>query len=329
MDLDWHEFTLNHDLQPVDDVLSHLESTNFKLISFPIVMKRRILELESYQAEIYLENDWLEELLQLVPLITTRLDLLKTCDFANYFNNMLLCITSQPYNNYKFDVIIRNYCTYTKIQLDTKNEVDVPESSENSKTHHWDDKDTLCLMDLCMMYREKLQSPKYKKKHIFKEISDVLLEKGHQFSPLQCEDKLKTLITKYREICDHNNKTGNERKTWKFFEQLEEYIGVKPNVRPAGKCSFLGLAISSPYTSSVTGTDVQKCMENNEGEPPAKKMRGKTSRKVTPRNELLKWLGEYEKKNEKKEEERREILERHHRETSNILKEILNEVTKQ
>ncbi|KAG5879792.1 hypothetical protein JTB14_027200 [Gonioctena quinquepunctata] len=76
----------------------------------------------------------------------------------------------------------------------------------------------------------------------------------------ECENKLKTLITKYREICDHNNKTGNERKTWKFFKQLEEYIGDKPNVRPAGKCSSLGLATSSssPSTSSVTGTDVQK-----------------------------------------------------------------------
>ncbi|KAG5883136.1 hypothetical protein JTB14_030966 [Gonioctena quinquepunctata] len=118
-------------------------------------------------------------------------------------------------------------------------------------------------MDLCMMYREKLQCPKYKKKHIFKEISDVLLEKGHQFSPLQCENKLKTLITKYREICDHNNKTGNERKTWKFFEQSEECIGDKPNVQPVGKCSSLGLCLEIAKMENFDDVLVEDFLEDD------------------------------------------------------------------
>ncbi|KAG5875508.1 hypothetical protein JTB14_036954 [Gonioctena quinquepunctata] len=101
MDLEWYEFTLYYDLQPVNDVPSHLESTNLMLRSFPNVMKWRILKMESYGAEIYLGNDCLEELSQLVPLITARLELLKNCDFANYYNNMLLCITSQPCNDCK------------------------------------------------------------------------------------------------------------------------------------------------------------------------------------------------------------------------------------
>ncbi|KAG5877509.1 hypothetical protein JTB14_023395 [Gonioctena quinquepunctata] len=42
MELDWYEFTFNSGLQPVEGVPAHMESTNFKLISFPSVMKRRI-----------------------------------------------------------------------------------------------------------------------------------------------------------------------------------------------------------------------------------------------------------------------------------------------
>ncbi|KAG5880014.1 hypothetical protein JTB14_037403 [Gonioctena quinquepunctata] len=77
MDLDWYEFTFNSGLQPVEGVPAHMESTNFKLISFPSVMKRRILKLESYGVEIYLEDDWLVELSKCIPLITSRLEILK------------------------------------------------------------------------------------------------------------------------------------------------------------------------------------------------------------------------------------------------------------
>ncbi|KAG5864855.1 hypothetical protein JTB14_001974 [Gonioctena quinquepunctata] len=111
MDLDWYELTFNSGLQPVESAPAHMESMNFKLISFPSVMKRRILKLESYGVEIYLEADWLVELSKFIPLITSRLELLKSSDFANYYNNMLLCINSQPYNDCKFDVIIRNLCS--------------------------------------------------------------------------------------------------------------------------------------------------------------------------------------------------------------------------
>jgi len=47
-------------------------------------------------------------------------------------------------------------------------------------------------------------------------------------TPIQCENKWKDIKRKYMETKDHNNKSGNDPKTYKFYEELEEVLGEKP-----------------------------------------------------------------------------------------------------
>lgn len=49
---------------------------------------------------------------------------------------------------------------------------------------------------------------------------------------IQYENKWKDIKRKYMETKDHNNKSGNDPKTCKFYEELEEVLGEKPCVKP-------------------------------------------------------------------------------------------------
>lgn len=48
----------------------------------------------------------------------------------------------------------------------------------------------------------------------------------------QCSRKWTKLTTKQKEVSDHNNKSGNDKKTWKFCTEMEECIGGNASVNP-------------------------------------------------------------------------------------------------
>lgn len=41
----------------------------------------------------------------------------------------------------------------------------------------------------------------------------------------------------YKKLKDHNGKSGNDRQTWQYFEQMEEIFGKKPWVKPLSTLS--------------------------------------------------------------------------------------------
>lgn len=54
-----------------------------------------------------------------------------------------------------------------------------------------------------------------------------------QFSLTIVMNKVKKLKQRFKKEADKKNKTGNGRgKPWKFFTQLDEIIGHRPNVTP-------------------------------------------------------------------------------------------------
>ena len=68
-------------------------------------------------------------------------------------------------------------------------------------------------------------------KAVYEKIAQKMKEQGHQPDWKQCPSKVKK--TKYREVKDHNNKTGNGRKECKFFSELENILGHRPASVPA------------------------------------------------------------------------------------------------
>jgi hypothetical protein len=124
-----------------------------------------------------------------------------------------------------------------------------------------------------------LDNPRQKKSEIFKDIANEMLkEQGYNFSAEQCQNRLKTLTTKFKSVKDHNNQSGNNAKNWEYLNIMEEFFGDRPNVKPVASCSSLALANQANLEQNFEST--------NSNETPTK---GKIVR-TTPRSETLKWL---------------------------------------
>ena len=48
--------------------------------------------------------------------------------------------------------------------------------------------------------------------------------KGHDYSQNKVESKWRTLVKAHKEIVDSKKKTGERRKTFRYFDELEEIL---------------------------------------------------------------------------------------------------------
>lgn len=81
-----------------------------------------------------------------------------------------------------------------------------------------------------------------KSKDVWTRISNELQETKPEWkikTATQCENKWKDLKRKYMETKDHNNKSGNDPKICKFYDELEDVLGEKPCVKPVAIASNL------------------------------------------------------------------------------------------
>ncbi|KAL3060659.1 hypothetical protein OYC64_015088 [Pagothenia borchgrevinki] len=66
---------------------------------------------------------------------------------------------------------------------------------------------------------------------MFERCSKKLLELGIVHSPTACRLKIKKLRQDYNKIKDYYNKSGNDRKTSKWYERLDVLLGHRPFLR--------------------------------------------------------------------------------------------------
>ena len=65
---------------------------------------------------------------------------------------------------------------------------------------------------------------------VYAAIVQTLLESvGTQQTAIQCHEKMKKLKVEYKQFKNHNNRSGRNRKTCKFFPQLEAILGHRPS----------------------------------------------------------------------------------------------------
>ena len=105
-----------------------------------------------------------------------------------------------------------------------------------------------------------------RKLHLFKKgkttKTDVLQKIADRFNETstvkvsgdQCLRKWLKLEAKFKEIEDNNNLTGRAKKSWKFYEDLEEAIGDSPKVNPA---YTYDVADATPPSSSDEDNDAE------------------------------------------------------------------------
>ena len=114
----------------------------------------------------------------------------------------------------------------------------------------WTKEATLCLLTAYKDLEWKLSDPKVKNKAVWQEIAQNLSENNFTFTAEKCERKMLNMKRDYRSVIDHNNKTGNDRKTHPFMDEMNEIFGLKPTIKP------LAVASSMP-TKSKEGTETE------------------------------------------------------------------------
>lgn len=106
-------------------------------------------------------------------------------------------------------------------------------SCKNNRGKNWSDEETAELISIWSddVIQEGLEGPR--NKDIFEKISKNLMKKGHNRSIEQCREKIKKLKKDYRKVIDNNNETGRNRRSCKFFEEMDAILGVKPATKPS------------------------------------------------------------------------------------------------
>ena len=91
---------------------------------------------------------------------------------------------------------------------------------------------------------------------------------GFDRTASKCREKIKKPRVEYKKVKDNNNQTGNNRKTWKFYERVDSVLGSKPATRPPiGIDSFESSSANSYSDSQKSDDDLEHSTEstsNNE-----------------------------------------------------------------
>ena len=105
---------------------------------------------------------------------------------------------------------------------------------KNGRGSTWDDKEIFLLINIWGEERiqEKLDSCVHKRP-VFEKMAKCLAEQGFERTHKQINEKIKQLKKKYKQIKDANNVSGSGRKTWKFFNVVDEILGDRPISTPS------------------------------------------------------------------------------------------------
>ncbi|XP_034006673.1 uncharacterized protein LOC117498584 [Trematomus bernacchii] len=96
----------------------------------------------------------------------------------------------------------------------------------------WTDDDVSALLDIYADDAiQALQLKAVSNAKMYECISQELADIGIIHGAKSCRDKIKKLKQDFKKIKDHNNKSGNGRKTSKWYDRLNALLGHRPSFR--------------------------------------------------------------------------------------------------
>ena len=73
---------------------------------------------------------------------------------------------------------------------------------------------------------------KMTKKAMWQDISRKINEKGYAYNSEQVSGRWKSLTRAYKNVKDHNKKSGNNKKSFEFESQMDDFFGDDPTIVP-------------------------------------------------------------------------------------------------
>ncbi|XP_061162747.1 uncharacterized protein LOC133171968 [Saccostrea echinata] len=125
----------------------------------------------------------------------------------------------------------------------------------------WSTEAVLLLIDLRTESSSLFSSNTTTQKQAWRKISEEMCSKGHSFSGDECDRKYRSLKMRYKIIKERNNKTGNSRQCWKYFDAMDKVLHGDPAVQPvaaASSLSVLGTQKSVPLKPTPSSPKKRK-----------------------------------------------------------------------
>ncbi|KAJ8300619.1 hypothetical protein KUTeg_022138 [Tegillarca granosa] len=91
---------------------------------------------------------------------------------------------------------------------------------------------TLALIEWYKENASAVSCGKMRKKVLWDKISNKLKGYGYTYTSEQVAGRWKSLLRAYKNIRDHNNKSGNSAKSYEFEKELDEIFAADPAVTP-------------------------------------------------------------------------------------------------
>ena len=197
------------------------------------------------------------------------------------------------------------------------------------KLERWNDADVRLLITIWSDHKDLFRG-KATKKQVFQKIAEQFtMSSGWKVTGDQCLRKWGKLICKQKAIEDHNNQSGNDRKTWRFYDELSQCLAKDATLNPfymfessadkkATNANGGDRGESSPDETSGeeldTSTENAQTTESSDSTATKRKKNPITARcRKKPRSrssasDMLQFLKEYGEKHDKVEEEKLKVL---------------------
>ncbi|XP_048515807.1 uncharacterized protein LOC125502119 isoform X3 [Athalia rosae] len=92
----------------------------------------------------------------------------------------------------------------------------------SASLYRWSTPCVLLLLESYRSMENDFNSGKISQKKVWEKVAKELKVKGHDVTGPQCSSKLRSLKKSYKSIKDHNSKSGNDRRTWQFFDVYQK-----------------------------------------------------------------------------------------------------------
>ncbi|CAG2207627.1 unnamed protein product [Mytilus edulis] len=150
-------------------------------------------------------------------------------------------------------------------------------------------------------------------------ITEELASNGFKFTWEQVMGKWKTLITALKRTRDHNNRSGSDKKSCAFQEELEDILGGNPSIEPSTTSGTKILNTSTCNKRKVDEVviDNDKVDEvdndNNKEKEPVQPPKNEKKRRSGNSSEVVDFLKEYMEDQKREREEEKTEKARMHR----------------
>ncbi|XP_020298830.1 zinc finger and SCAN domain-containing protein 29-like [Pseudomyrmex gracilis] len=197
---------------------------------------------------------------------------------------------------------------------DDTNVVSIQTCDEKKATAFWKDENTVKTFTYQSKQHQYLfESSVIRNDVVWTKISKELkkVNSAWQYTAKNCENKFKDITKTYKRIKDHNNQTGVEPKTCKYFEELDEVLGEKPCLKPVALASNLKKRSHSARSLSSVSSNADNTISDIDDVTDSES-KSKKPKKTRMERELELWTKtiseENRKRDEMKEQRHQELL---------------------